>query len=133
MDTLTPLSRSEQMRRIKSKNTGPELIVRHAAHALGFRFRLHGALPGKPDLVFAGRQKVIFVHGCFWHGHTCVRGARVPVNNRDYWVQKVARNRARDRRALRLLRADGWRVLVVWECQTRNSEKLGRRLQKFLA
>ncbi len=133
MDTLTPLGRSEQMRRIKSKNTGPELIVRRAAHALGFRFRLHGVLPGKPDLVFAGRQKVIFVHGCFWHGHTCARGARVPVNNRDYWVQKVSRNRARDRRALRLLRADGWNVLVIWECQTQTPENLGRRLQKFLA
>lgn len=132
-DTLTPQRRSEQMRRVKSKNTGPELVVRRAAHALGFRFRLHGSLPGKPDLVFAGKGKVIFVNGCFWHGHTCARGARVPVNNRDYWVQKVARNRVRDRRALRLLKADGWRALVVWECQTRDPEKLSRRLQGFLA
>jgi DNA mismatch endonuclease (patch repair protein) len=126
------IDRSAIMRAVKSTNTKPELIVRKLAHALGFRFRLHGALPGKPDLVFAGRRKVIFVHGCFWHGHACARGARVPVNNRDYWVGKVARNRTRDRKTLRRLRADDWQVLVVWECETKNKEKLGSRLRRFL-
>lgn len=105
MDRLTRQSRSENMRRIRSKGTKPELIVRQLAHKLGYRFRLHRTdLPGKPDLVFPRRRKIIMVHGCFWHGHddpACVDGQRKPKSNLDYWLPKLARNKARDAAALR--------------------------------
>ena len=125
--------RSRTMRAVKSEDTGPEWTVRRAVHALGYRYRLHAPdLPGKPDLVLRSRRKVIFVHGCFWHGHTCARGARMPVRNREYWTAKIARNHQRDLANVRKLRGDGWKVLVVWECQTREEEKLQSRLKKFL-
>src|SRR6516225_655341 len=96
-DKLSPERRSQNMRRITSKNSRPETIVRKLTHGLGFRFRLHRRdLPGKPDLVFGPRKKVIFVHGCFWHGHDCARGARMPKANAVYWRTKIARNRSRD-------------------------------------
>lgn len=123
------------MRAVKSKDTGPEMIVRSLAHSLGYRYRLHRAdLPGKPDLVFPGRRKVIFVNGCFWHGHNCKRGARRPATNADYWREKVARNVERDRRTTDQLRASGWDILTVWECETQANgrETLGQRLQNFL-
>ena len=131
--TETAAQRSRIMRAVKSKDTAPELAVQRLAHALGYRHRLHARdLPGSPDLTFPRRKKVIFVHGCFWHGHRCERGDRTPHNNRAYWQRKIARNRARDRRCLKDLKAQGWRTLVVWECQIKATERLARRLGRFL-
>ncbi len=122
------------MRAVKGSNTGPEMIVRRLAHGMGYRFRLHRKdLPGKPDLVFPRLKKVIFVHGCFWHGHDCARGARVPAKNRAYWVQKIARNRIRDEASQRALSALGWKVKVVWECELKAQDRVGRALHKFLS
>jgi len=121
------------MRAVKDRDTAPELIVRKLVHAMGYRFRLHRAdLPGKPDLVFAGRRKVIFVHGCFWHGHDCARGARMPLRNRGYWEAKIARNKARDELTPELLRASGWKCLAIWECETKSTGALRRRLRRYL-
>ena len=121
------------MRAVKGRNTSPELLVRRLVHSLGYRFRLHRRdLPGKPDLVFPARHKAIFVHGCFWHGHGCPRGARVPKENRDYWVAKIERNRRRDEANLRALEEQGWRVLTLWECELKNEEALRERLGDFL-
>ena len=117
-DVFTPQKRSEVMRAVKSSDTKPELALRKALHALGYRYRLHVKdLPGKPDLVFPKYRTVIFVHGCFWHGHACKRGARVPKSNVDYWVEKIARNKARDRKNAAALRKLGWRVITLWECK----------------
>lgn len=112
------------MRRVKSRDTTPERHVRSLLRRLGWPgYRLHRReLPGAPDVVFVGRKRAIFVHGCFWHGHTCPRGARVPQNNRAYWTAKVARNRARDAAAAEALSAAGWRVLIVWECETKRRQ-----------
>src|SRR5580700_4702429 len=116
-----PKSRSRTMRAVKGKDTTPEMIVRHLVHSMGFRYRLHdNNLPGKPDLVFPRRRKVILVNGCFWHGHNCKRGGRVPKNNRDYWVRKVENNQARDKRTISALEALGWKSAVLWECQLRD-------------
>ncbi|MOA39259.1 Very short patch repair protein [compost metagenome] len=121
------------MRAVKSKNTAPELVVRRIIYALGYRFRLHRRdLPGKPDLVFAGRQKAIFVHGCFWHGHDCPRGAREPKTNVEYWHSKLARNRERDMENEARLAALGWRTYVVWECELKDRGELANRLKIFL-
>jgi len=121
------------MRSIRSRDTKPELIVRRVATALGYRYRLYkSTLPGKPDLVFASRRKVIFVHGCFWHGHDCKRGAREPKSNIDYWRTKVRRNRERDTRALTALSEADWSVLVIWECETHDSSILSDRIAEFL-
>lgn len=123
------------MRAVKSADTGPERAVRAAVCAAGFRrrYRLDGGrLPGKPDLVFASLRKVVFVHGCFWHGHDCKRGARTPKTNAAYWRAKIARNRDRDAAALSALKRASWRALVVWECETRDAEKLRRALGAFL-
>ena len=131
--TETAEQRSRIMRAVRGKNTRPELLVRRLAHRLGYRFRLHrDDLPGKPDLVFPRLQKVVFVHGCFWHGHICARGARVPVRNRDYWQQKVARNKARDETVPKSLQALGWQSLVIWECETRRELAVEKRLKRFL-
>ncbi|WP_395667044.1 very short patch repair endonuclease [Methylocella sp.] len=125
--------RSATMRAVKSKDTRPERLVRSLAHRLGFRFRLHRAdLPGSPDLVFPGRRAAVFVHGCFWHGHDCRRGARAPKTNAAYWRAKIARNRARDETAAAALAALGWRVLTIWECETADAAALERRLSGFL-
>ena len=129
----TTEQRSRIMRAVKSFDTAPEMFVRRLAHGMGYRFRLHREdLPGKPDLVFPARRKVVFVHGCFWHGHKCPRGARMPVQNREYWERKIARNRARDDNALSVLKGLGWKSLVVWECETKAGGALDRRLRKFL-
>jgi DNA mismatch endonuclease, patch repair protein len=120
------------MSRVKSRDTAPEMLVRSTAHRLGYRFRLHEKnLPGKPDLVFASRKKVIFVHGCFWHGHNCAKG-RPPKSNKAFWRKKILTNRARDRRNVARLRADHWRVLVLWQCELKAPRDLGRRLVDFL-
>jgi DNA mismatch endonuclease (patch repair protein) len=124
------------MRAVRSRDTTPEMIVRRAATALGYRYRLHKAeLPGKPDLVFGRRRKVIFVHGCFWHGHNCPRGARTPKTNADYWCAKIGRNVARDQENVTALERAGWRVLTIWECSTGSSQRaaLARTLESFLA
>ena len=122
------------MRRVKGRDTAPELKVRRALTALGARYRLHRAdLPGKPDIVMPGRRLAIFVHGCFWHGHDCARGARVPKDNRDYWVGKVERNRARDARSREALTSLGWRVETIWECDLKDAAALEARLRGLLA
>jgi DNA mismatch endonuclease (patch repair protein) len=121
------------MRAVRSRDTAPEMIVRRAATALGYRYRLHRTeLPGKPDLVFGPRRKVVFVHGCFWHGHDCKRGAREPKANADYWRSKVGRNRDRDAKTVHALAGAGWQVLIVWECETRDETLLAHRLNQFL-
>lgn len=130
-DVFDREKRSAVMRAVKSRDTGPEMKVRRAAHALGLRFRLNRAdLPGKPDLVFPSKQTALFVHGCFWHGHDCPRGARMPQNNRAYWQAKISRNMARDKEALRALKRLGWTPRVIWECQTRDSAALSRLIAR---
>ena len=125
------VDRSENMRRIRSKDTAPELIVRGLVHSLGYRFRLHRAdLPGRPDLVFPSRKKVIFVHGCFWHQHICI--SRKPRSNQQYWLPKLQRNVARDAQHKSDLRRLGWRCLVVWECEVKNEASLIRTVRRFL-
>jgi DNA mismatch endonuclease (patch repair protein) len=126
------MDRSANMRAIKSKNMQPELRVRSETHKLGYRFRLHRKdLPGNPDLVFGPRKKVIFVHGCFWHSHNC-KTAHVPKSNQPYWGPKLQRNRARDVINIEALRAEGWQILVIWECETREHGTLKNRLKSFL-
>jgi DNA mismatch endonuclease (patch repair protein) len=122
------------MRRVKGQGTAPELKVRRILWALGARYRLNRKdLPGSPDIVLPGRRLAIFVHGCFWHGHDCARGARVPKANRDYWTAKVARNRARDARSAQALAALGWRVETLWECGLKDEAVLTARLAALLA
>ena len=117
-DVFTPEKRSAVMRAVKSKDTSPEISLRKSLFALGLRYRLNvKTLPGKPDLVFPRHRTVLFVHGCFWHGHHCKRGRRVPKTNTDYWLDKIGKNRQRDRKNKRALEALGWRVLTVWECE----------------
>jgi DNA mismatch endonuclease (patch repair protein) len=133
MDKLTKAERSVLMSRIRSKDSKPELIVRRTAHRMGFRYRLHSSkLPGSPDLVFARRKKVIFVHGCFWHGHDCRAGRNRPESRKEYWDAKLERNMRRDRKNSFSLRRQGWSVLAVWECQTGDAARLARRLRSFL-
>lgn len=121
------------MSRIRSSNTKPELLVRRTAHRLGYRFRLHRSdLPGSPDLVFPGRQKVIFVHGCYWHQHQGCREGRPPSSNQSYWLPKLKRTLERDEAALRDLAAAGWKTLVIWECELSSEQLLARRIRKFL-
>lgn len=122
------------MRRVKGKDTAPELTVRKALTALGARYRLHRAdLPGKPDIVMSGRRLAILVHGCFWHGHDCARGSRVPKDNRDYWVGKVEKNRCRDAKNRVALAALGWRVETIWECDLKDADALAARLRGLLS
>jgi len=133
MDTLTLQERSRIMALVKCKDTVPELIVRRLVHRLGYRYRLHvRELPGCPDLVFPVRRKSIFVSGCFWHRHACPNGRRMPKSRVHFWRKKLEGNQIRDRRNLRALRRQGWKVLVVWECQIRNVNKLTIRLRRFL-
>jgi len=128
------MERSEVMRRVHGTDTGPEKKVRKLVTALGFSYRLNRQnLPGCPDIVLSGQKKIIFVHGCFWHGHNCVRGARVPKQNRTYWKAKIAKNVSRDRKSIRALRTMGWGVMVIWECALPRLDALRRRLQRFLA
>lgn len=127
------MKRSEIMRRVHSTDTGPELLVRKLTHSLGFRYRLHRKnLPGKPDLVFPSKKKLIFVHGCFWHGHHCKRGNRVPKKNREYWIKKIQSNVVRDERHIKELVELGWSVLVIWECEIRDHTALKDRIVRFL-
>lgn len=122
-DVFSPEKRSAVMRRVKGRDTSPELAVRKILRAAGIGYRLGGCgLAGRPDVVMKGRRIALFVHGCFWHGHDCSRGARQPKTNADYWIAKIGRNRARDADAAQALRADGWRVIVVWECDLRRPD-----------
>jgi DNA mismatch endonuclease (patch repair protein) len=126
--------RSAVMRAVKSRGTGPELAVRAMLRGLAPGYRLNRAdLPGKPDIVYRSRRLAVFVHGCFWHGHDCPRGARLPKNNADYWREKIARNRARDAKNVAALEAMGWRALVIFECALKNPTVLRARLGAALA
>jgi DNA mismatch endonuclease (patch repair protein) len=132
MDSLTPQQRSAAMAAVRGKNTRPELIVRRLLYSLGYRYRLHTAnLPGRPDIVFRKRHCVVFVNGCFWHGHDCPRGT-APTSNVAFWQRKIEGNRERDRRVQKELHKRGWRVLTVWQCQTKDAPRLERRLRRFL-
>ncbi|MFN3859664.1 MAG: very short patch repair endonuclease [Caulobacter sp.] len=133
-DVFTPEKRSAVMRRVKGRDTSPELKVRRLLTGLGARYRLHRKdLPGRPDIVMPGRRLAIFVHGCFWHGHDCARGGRVPKANRDYWLGKVGRNRERDGDSRAALEAAGWRVETLWECEMKDEAALAGRLARLLA
>jgi DNA mismatch endonuclease (patch repair protein) len=132
-DVFTPEKRSAIMARIKGQNTKPEILVRKLVHSLGYRFRLHQQkFPGKPDLVLQRHAKIVFVHGCFWHGHKGCSRAALPASNTAFWEKKIGGNRARDIKVRRKLTRSGWKTLVVWQCQTRNIEKLSERLKRFL-
>lgn len=121
------------MAKIRSKDTKPELVLRSLLHRAGYRYKLHDkSLPGRPDLVFPARKKVIFVNGCFWHGHDCPVGARLPKTNTEYWHDKRERNRVRDLRQISELRGTGWEVMVVWECQVKSDGNHLEVVQKFL-
>ncbi len=131
-DIFSPEKRSWIMSRVKNRNTSPEKLVRSLLHRLGFRFRLHHKkLPGHPDIVLPKYRKVIFVHGCFWHGHDCPRGKR-PATNRGFWNEKIEKNGRRDRHSQAKLGELGWESLVVWQCETKDLEELTDRLLVFL-
>jgi DNA mismatch endonuclease (patch repair protein) len=133
-DVHTPQQRSFNMSRIRHRNTRPEMLVRSLVHRMGYRYRLHRKdLPGKPDLVFPSRRKIIFVHGCFFHMHDCRYGRVTPKTNAEFWQTKRLSNVERDRRNVAALKSVGWRVLEVWECQTRELESLETSLRKFLS
>ncbi len=125
--------RSSNMRAIKGSNTKPELLVRRMLHGMGYRYQLHRKdLPGKPDIVFGPRRKVIFIHGCFWHGHACKHGQRVPKTNTEYWTSKIAGNVERDRRQLEELSEASWTAMTLWECELRDADAVRARLTAFL-
>jgi len=133
MDTLTPQARSERMSLVRGRDTKPELLVRRLTHGLGYRFRLHVArLPGRPDLVFPSRGKVIFIHGCFWHRHKGCALARMPKSRLEFWAPKLNANKVRDLRNRKRLSALGWRSLLIWECEIKDTKRLERRIKAFL-
>lgn len=133
-DVLTPEQRRRCMAAIRGKDTKPEMIVRRLVHAMGYRYRLHRKdLPGKPDLVFPSKKKVIFVHGCFWHMHNCRYGRVRPKTNAQFWQKKREATVARDRQSRRALKARGWEVEMVWECGTASRDKLVLKLLQFLS
>jgi len=133
MDTLTPEQRSERMSRVRNKDTKPEMRVRRLVHALGYRYRLHGGrLPGRPDLVFKSRRKVIFVHGCFWHRHEGCALCRMPKSRLRFWKPKLNANRERDLANQDRLTELGWDYLIVWECELRDMDVLASRVSSFL-
>ena len=132
-DHLSPERRSAHMRRIRKTDTTPELVVRRIVHRLGYRYRLHRRdLPGTPDLVFSRLRKIILVHGCFWHQHNCRRGAKQPSTNRAYWLPKLAHNVERDMLVKQQLLDDGWKILVIWECQTKTPDVITSLVKDFL-
>jgi DNA mismatch endonuclease (patch repair protein) len=133
VDSIDQAARSALMSRIRGKNTRPELIVRKLVYAAGYRYRLHvRKLPGSPDLVFAGRKKVIFVHGCFWHLHDNCKAARIPKSRVEFWREKLHGNKLRDERTAETLRLAGWDVLVVWECELSDLDPLEHIVRAFL-
>ncbi len=133
VDHVSLEARSRNMALVKSKGTKPEMRVRRLLHGLGYRYRLHYAgLPGRPDLVFVARRKVVFVNGCFWHRHSGCRRASVPATNRDFWLAKLESNQTRDARNVALLETEGWAVMTVWQCQLSDLEAVAHRLTSFL-
>ena len=133
MDTFTAKERSQIMRQVRSRGTQPEIVVRSIVRRMGIRYRSCARyLPGKPDLVMAGLRKAILVHGCFWHGHHCEAG-NLPKSNRSYWKNKQAKNSLRDVQNARALRARGWKLMVIWECEVRGTERLQTKLQRFVS
>jgi DNA mismatch endonuclease (patch repair protein) len=133
MDTLTLAERSKRMALIRGANTKPELRVRSITHQCGYRYRLHvSSLPGKPDLVFPRLRKVIFVHGCFWHRHPGCTLARLPKSRLSFWLPKLTNNRQRDVKNIARLRRAGWKVKVIWECETKSAERIEKKLRTFL-
>lgn len=132
-DTVPPDVRSRIMAKVKSKGMKPEMQVRKLLHGLGYRYRLHRAnLPGRPDLVFPSRRKIVFVNGCFWHRHDGCSRVRIPATNRDYWLSKLESNYTRDVRNVNLLEEQGWSVMTVWECQLQDIQATTDRLVSFL-
>lgn len=132
MDRVTQETRSKIMAAVGTKDTSAEMVVRSLVHRLGYRYSLRRKdLPGKPDLVFVSRKKVIFVHGCFWHGHSC-RYGRLPKSRLDYWEPKIATNKARDHLTACRLLSEGWSVLTVWQCELKNERLLATRIRSFL-
>ncbi len=131
-DTLTPKQRSERMSRIRNTDTKPEMVVRCLVHSMGFRYRLHAKeLPGRPDLAFRPRKKVIFVHGCFWHQHGCNQ-YRMPRSRQNFWLPKLEKNKDRDKKTYLQLKTLDWKYLVIWECQLKDIVRLRQRIKKFL-
>jgi DNA mismatch endonuclease (patch repair protein) len=131
-DTRTPEQRRRIMQSVATRDTGPEMTVRRLLYGLGYRYRLHAKkLPGKPDIVFPGRKKAIFVHGCFWHWHGCAKG-QLPKSRRDYWEPKLKTNKARDAAQVVALQTLGWSVLTIWQCETTVSGALTKRLMRFI-
>jgi DNA mismatch endonuclease (patch repair protein) len=131
-DRVSEETRSYIMSSVSSKDTGPELVVRKLLHGLGYRYRLHKrGIPGSPDVVFQKRKKVVFVNGCFWHGHEC-RYGKLPKSKSDYWEPKIAKNRERDERNIHQLKQLGWDALVIWQCQLKDIDTVRKRLIKFL-
>lgn len=133
MDTLTPLERSARMKRVKSKDTKPELALRRLVWSLGYRYRKNrDDLIGRPDMAFVSRQRMIFLHGCFWHRHECASGFRLPKTKKEFWTRKFEDNVRRDETVKKELRTAGWRALIVWECELKDRSKTERRIRKFL-
>ena len=135
VDVFTKEKRSEIMKKVGPKNSKPELLVRSLIHCLGYRFRLHRRdLPGTPDLVFPRYRKIIFVHGCFWHGHIGCKKSKLPETNREFWENKINRNKENDKNSILKLNERGWEILTIWECQIKKSkiENLKKRITKFL-
>ncbi|MBY5797685.1 very short patch repair endonuclease [Rhizobium leguminosarum] len=132
IDTRTPEQRRRIMQSVGQKNTGPEIAIRRALHRLGYRFRLHArTLPGRPDIVFPSRRKVILVHGCFWHGHDCSKG-RLPKSRNEYWKPKIEANKARDERTVNELKVMGWESLVIWQCEVARLDVALATITRFL-
>lgn len=133
MDIYDKQKRSEIMSKVRSKNTTPELLVRQTLHRMGYRFRLHKSdLPGKPDIVLPKHRKIILVNGCFWHGHRDCPRAKLPNTNVEFWRDKINRNVERDKKNIALLISQGWNVLVIWECETKDTSFLRLKLKEFL-
>jgi len=133
MDSVSPARRSEIMGRVRSRDTVPELFVRRLVYAMGYRYRLYvKELPGKPDLVFRTRKKIIFIHGCFWHRHINCPLARLPKSREDFWVPKLEANRQRDLKIERTLQEANWKVLIIWECELGDIDKLKNKIKEFL-
>lgn len=133
MDKWRPEVRSKMMARVKNTNTRPEIVVRKVLHGLGYRYRLHNRLlAGSPDIVLPRHRKIIFAHGCFWHGHSCSRGKR-PTTRVDFWNKKLDANQARDNATYQSLINDGWKVLIIWECHTKDDTILQQRIEEFMS
>ena len=131
-DTRTPEQRRRIMQSVRQKNTGPEIALRQTLHRLGYRFRLHSrALPGRPDIVFPSRKKVVFLHGCFWHGHDCSKG-RLPKSRPEYWIPKIEANKTRDERTVNELKKAGWESLVIWQCEIAKLDETIEAVTRFL-